>query len=120
MTTRDEASPPDTLPDTRLGAPARSLRGRDLRYLLAHILWSLPPNGSATVAELVGHVQGLAPARGFQLGPRPSKQVSDALRWEIAHGRVHRTGWGRYEPGTAPRQTRAWIRDRVHTLTADR
>lgn len=77
------------------------------------------------MGELVRHVQALAPApapgpgRGFDLGPRPSKRVSDALRWEIARGRVLRTGWGRYAPGTAPRQTRAWIRDRVHLLTAD-
>lgn len=85
------------------------LRGRNLRYVLT---LSLFDRGERSVAELVR----LLDADGWVVAGRPSKAVSDALRWEIGRGRVVRLGRGRYGPGTMPRQTHAWIRARVRSL----
>jgi len=49
---------------------------------------------------------------------RPSKAVSDALRWEIEHGRVRRLGRGRYGPAYIPRSTDYRIHQRVLALRA--
>jgi hypothetical protein len=84
----------------------RLIAGRELRYVLTLTLMHA---GSLTVRELVGAVE----RRGFSLGGRPSKTVSDALRWEIRRGRVVRVGRGRYATGSIPRSTRSWIRARV-------
>ncbi len=59
-----------------------------------------------TVAEMVE----LTAAHGFTLTGRASKVISDALRWEVARGRVVRTGRGVYEYGRAPRTTARRIR----------
>ena len=85
------------------------LQGRNLRYVLTMRLFD---TGAQSVDDLVGTVQ----RGGFLIGGRPSKTVSDALRWEIARGRVVRLGRGRYGPGAMPRQTRDWIRARVRSL----
>ena len=95
---------------TNLGG--RPVRGRDLRYLLAHHLWSLPPGTSVKVADLVDALEGA----GFDLGTRPTKVVSDALRWEIEHRRIVRLGWGRYAAGAIPRTARGRIIQRVSAL----
>lgn len=58
----------------------------------------------------------LLDADGFDLGGREAKIVSDALRWEIARGRVARTGWGRHALGKIPPTTRRRIRLRVEFL----
>lgn len=89
------------------------LRGRPLRYLLTMLLIE---RGPLTVAGLAGALE----QEGFVLKGRPSKTISDALRCEIAHGRVIRLGRGRYGPGTMPRQTRRWIEQRVERLHAHR
>ena len=55
---------------------------------------------------------------GYRIKGRASKAVSDALRWEAAHGRVVRLGRGRYDTGRIPRSTIAWLRaclDRCRT-----
>ena len=88
---------------------ARILSGRPLRYLLTETIWE---RGPSTVGDLVARVAEL----GLVLPGRPSKVVSDELRWEIARGRVQRLGRGRYGPGAMPRQTRAWIRARVRSI----
>lgn len=54
-----------------------------------------------TVSELVAALA----AAGHWVRGRPSKVVSDALRWEISNGRVIRTGRGRYRWVGAPRTT---------------
>jgi hypothetical protein len=87
------------------------LTGRNLRYFLTEALFG---RGPTTVAELVGVVD----RAGFTVRGRPSKTISDGLRWEIAHGRVVRLGKGRYGPGRMPKQTRSWIRCRVRRLGA--
>ena len=73
----------------------RHLRGIELRYALT---MHLAQHGPATVTSLVASLA----AHGFDTGGRPSKSVSDALRWEIAHGR-RRLGRGLYGPAGMPR-----------------
>jgi hypothetical protein len=87
------------------------VRSTDLRYLLTAYLFD---HGPATVAELV---DALA-YHGFSVGGRPSKAVSDALRWEMEHGRVIRFRRGRYRHGTMPRGTEHRIMTRVQALHA--
>jgi hypothetical protein len=67
------------------------LRGIELRYVLT---MHLAVHGPATVAELIDVIG----YHGFRVQGRSSQAVSDALRWEIDHGRVHRLGRGRYGP----------------------
>ncbi|MEM7340015.1 MAG: hypothetical protein AAF467_15275 [Actinomycetota bacterium] len=74
------------------------LWGRGLRMWLTGALME---HGEATVAELVD----LLDHEGHTVGGRPSKVVSDALRWEIANGRVARISRGRYRYLRAPATT---------------
>ncbi|MCG5434504.1 hypothetical protein LV457_19725 [Mycobacterium sp. MYCO198283] len=85
------------------------LRGIELRYALA---WELQERGNTSVTELVDALT----ARGFGFAGRPSKAVSDALRWEQSHGRVLRRGRGRYGPGDMPRATEYRIHQRVQAM----
>ena len=59
-----------------------------------------------TVAELVQVLR----AEGYDLGGRESKVVSDALRWEVARGRVIRRGRGVYAYGRTPASTARRVR----------
>jgi len=54
------------------------LRGIDLRYVLTMHLAS---QGPATIVELIDALSH----HGFHIRGRPSKAVSDALRWEVEH-----------------------------------
>ena len=65
------------------------------------------------VAELVAW---LARA-GMPVAGRPSKVVSDALRYEVGRGRVVRAARGYYAPDSMPRQTEWRIRRRVRILS---
>jgi hypothetical protein len=85
------------------------VRGTDLRYLLTAYLFD---HGPATVVELVDALT----YHGFRTVGRASKSVSDALRWERAHGRVIRFRRGRYRPGCMPRGTEHRIFKRVRAL----
>ena len=53
---------------------------------------------------------------GFAVDGRPSKTVSDALRWERRRGRVMRRGRGLYSAGEMPRSTEHRIISRVLEL----
>ena len=86
-----------------------TVRGTDLRYLVTAYLFD---HGPATVDELVDALD----YHGFSTVGRPSKSVSDALRWEMAHGRAIRIRRGNYRPGTMSRATRHRIVQRVRTL----
>ncbi|OBH49559.1 hypothetical protein [Mycobacterium sp. E2479] len=86
-----------------------SLRGIELRYVLA---MQLAVHGPATITELTEALDW----HGFCVRARPSKVISDALRWEIERGRVTRLGRGRYGPGYMPRGTEHRIHQRVLTL----
>lgn len=85
------------------------LRGTDLRYALNRWLTLF---GVCSIPELCA---GLADWN-FAIEGRPSKTVSDALRWEMERGRVIRRGRGLYGPGYAPRATDYRITRRVLEL----
>jgi hypothetical protein len=87
----------------------RCLRGTELRYVLTHYLFV---HGPATVTDLVE----MLGRQGFGTNGRPSKAISDALRWEMRHGRVARRGRGLYGPGWMPRSTEHRIHTRVLAL----
>ena len=83
----------------------RRLRGYELRCVLTLHLFQ---NGRANVTDLVDMLD----FHGFDVAGRPSKAVSDALRCEIAHGRVRRLRRGQYGPDSMPRGTE----HRIHRL----
>jgi len=87
------------------------IRGIELRYALTMYLQQ---HGPQSVAALIDGLQ----YQGFDFPCRPSKAVSDALRWEIIRGRVCRKGRGRYGPIELPRSTEYRIRQRVLDLRA--
>ncbi len=87
------------------------LRGTNLRYVLTFQLFQ---NGPQSVADLVDALDD----QGFTTSGRPSKTISDALRWEMSHGRVYRARHGRYRPAEMPRATEYRIRNRVLELRA--
>jgi hypothetical protein len=87
------------------------LRGIELRYVLTR---HLQLSGPMTVAALVEDLEDC----GFGFVGRPSKAVSDALRWEVERDRVRRLRRGRYGPGAMPRSTEHHIRKRVQALRA--
>jgi hypothetical protein len=90
-------------------APLLLLRSTDLRYALTRIL---QVRGPMTVAELVIELHRW----GFTVAGRPSKTVSDTLRWEMRRDRVRRRGRGRYQQGAVPRSTDYRITARVYAL----
>ena len=87
------------------------LQGIELRYALTMYLLQ---HGPTSVSELVDAMKW----QGFDIGGRPSKQVSDALRWERRRGRVRRLARGLYAPGYVPRGTEYRIYNRVMQLRA--
>jgi len=94
-----------------------ALRGRPLRYVLASIISATRPSASnpagvVTVAQLVAQLQ----ADGFVFAGRPSKVISDALRWEVRRGRVARLDRGVYRWVGAPQSTRSRISRRVRAV----
>jgi hypothetical protein len=95
-------------------APGGPLRGRPLRYLLTILL--VDARRPLTVAELIEQVE----RAGLEIAGRPSKVISDALRWERDKGRVIRVGEGRYARGVMPPRTERWIRQHVRQLVPDR
>lgn len=86
-----------------------TLTGIELRYVLTR---ALAVCGPMTVAELVQELD----RQGFTVKGRPTKAVSDALRWERRRGRVRRLGHGLYGPGYVPRGTEYRIIERVGAL----
>lgn len=93
----------------RQNGAGRVVTGIELRYLLTTYLLE---HGQTTVAELAGALA----AQGFATAGRPSKAISDALRWERGRGRVRKWSRGRYGPGSVPRATEHRIHRRVQAL----
>ena len=89
--------------------PPKTLRSTNLRYTLTRLLQLCGPS---TVAELVAALRQW----GFTVDGRPSKTVSDALRWEMEHDRVRRIGRGLYRAGGMPIGTEYRIIRRVSFL----
>ncbi len=92
-----------------LARMARLLRGTDLRYTLTRLLQICGP---LTVTELCAELENW----GFTVEGRPTKVVSDALRWEMRRDRVRKRGHGLYGAGCAPGGTAYRIVDRVSLL----
>ena len=91
---------------------SRQLRGIELRYVLT---MHLARHGRADIAELVRALSRY----GFEFAGRPSKSISDALRWEMRYGRVRRHARGVYGPGAMPRSTEYRINKRELALRAE-
>jgi hypothetical protein len=70
--------------------------------------------GTYSTQQLVDAVH----AASFELYGRPSKTVSDALRWEVRRARVLRRGRGLYEAGWIAPATKSRMRTRVAQLRA--
>jgi hypothetical protein len=87
------------------------LWGTELRYTLVRLLQLLGPS---SVAELVAALDKW----NFSVPGRPSKTISDALRWEKDRDRVRHRGWGRYSAAGMPRGTEHRIVRRVEALRA--
>ncbi|MGH1490788.1 MAG: hypothetical protein ACRBK7_15590 [Acidimicrobiales bacterium] len=79
------------------------LKGRGLRFILVDQIRS---RHTMTVAEMVAVLADY----GYRLPGRASKVISDALRWELARGRVIRVARGVYAYGRAPQTTARRIR----------
>ncbi len=90
----------------------REIRGIELRYVLT---FYLSQNGQATIPDLLEALDYY----NFGIVGNPSKTVSDALRWEVARGRVRRRRRGLYGPGAMPRSTEDRIRKRAISLRAE-
>ena len=90
----------------------RILRGTDLRYTLTRLIQVLGP---MTVSDLCAQLENL----NFGVEGRPTKVVSDALRWEMGRDRVIRRGRGLYGEGWAPSGTAYRIVDRVESLKVE-
>lgn len=83
------------------------LRGIELRS--AVVLLLVERHRPLRLADLVAALH----RDGHDLGDRPSKAVSDALRWEVARGRAVRVGRGIYGPGVVAKSTKHRMRARV-------
>jgi hypothetical protein len=97
---------------TQIDMCPKTLRGTNLRYTLTRLLQLCGPS---TVDELIVALRQW----GFTVDGRPSKTVSDALRWERRLGRVRRIGRGRYRAGEMPRGTEHRIIQRVRFLRGE-
>lgn len=73
---------------------------------------NLDIHGPASIFELIEQLD----YQGFSIPGRPSKLVSDALRWEMGRGRVRRLRRGVYGPGQMPRSTHHYIHQRAAAL----
>jgi hypothetical protein len=87
-----------------------ALRGQPLRYLVSlHLVEAGSPQ---TVRQLIAAIE----AKGYVIGGRASKTMSDTLRTEVRRGRVIRVGRGRYAAGRTPRSTVWWMQKRISEL----
>jgi hypothetical protein len=90
----------------------RVLRGIELRYALTLYLFQ---HGPATVPDLIDALEH----QGFGIPAPAGKSISDALRWEMGHGRVRRLARGKYGPVSMPRATEHRIHARVMALRSE-
>lgn len=89
---------------------ADRVAGTQLRHAICVCL--LRAQTPLTVPEVVAGVEAL----GWSVPGRPSKTISDALRWEVAKGRVVRLDRSLYEIGIMPRSTEWWMRREIASL----
>jgi len=87
-----------------------TLRGTELRYALTMYLLQ---HGPTSITDLISALT----EQGFAIVGHPPKSVSDALRWEMEHGRVYRRRRAVYAAwDDIPRATEYRIHQRVLTL----
>lgn len=86
------------------------VRGLELRSVLVLVL--LQRGRPTAVPDLVAAVERW----GFTFAGRPSKEVADALRWEVRRGRAVRLDRGLYGPGYVAKVTRHRMRRRLADL----
>jgi hypothetical protein len=98
----------------RRWVPEGEALGLPLRSLLVVIL--AEAGHPLSVKQLIGRVE----ARGVVLTGRPSKSVSDALRWEVRRGRVLKVTRGVYVCGRVPDTTLRRMRHRARVLQRPR
>lgn len=89
---------------------ADRVAGTQLRHAICVCL--LQARSLLTVPEVVAGVEAL----GCSVPGRPSKTVSDALRWEIRRGRVVRRGRSLYQTGRMARSTEWWMQREIASL----
>src|SRR4051812_44221860 len=94
-----------------LGPTGDPIGGRDLRWVLTGYLRQA---GELSVREMVEALE----VDGYDVLRRPSKVVSDALRWEIRWGRVVRLRRGVYAFGRIPRATAYRMRKGLERMRA--
>ena len=104
-----------------LHAPDNSSRipGPVLRGGVVPFLKRIAPH-DASIEELLSHLSHLG-LRFDALSPqdRPSKRLSDALRWSERRGFIERTGRGRYRYVHVPRTTLWRMQDRCKQFLVD-
>lgn len=81
--------------------------GVQLRHAICFCL--LDADSPLTLSQLLVRLEDL----GVLVPGRPSKTLSDALRWEVRKGRAVRLSRSTYGAGTMPRSTEWWIRSRI-------
>lgn len=92
---------------------ADRISGTALRHAICVCL--LDAKAPLTLAEVVARLEELA----VLVPGRASKTVSDALRWEVRHGRAIRLRRSVYQAGSMPRSTEWWIRRQVAAHVGD-
>jgi hypothetical protein len=92
---------------------ADRVAGTELRHAICVCL--LRAQSPLTVPEVVAGVEAL----GCSVPGRPSKSISDAVRWEVRKGRVVRLGRSLYQIGSMPRSTEWWMRRKIASLPPD-
>ncbi len=104
--TRRQCSRPKRQPEPTDQPPERLgvvLSGRELRVVATVVV--LGAHRDLSIAEIISRIE----ARGVSIKGRASKAVSDALRWEVAKGRLTAPAWGTYAPTRVPRSTQRWL-----------
>jgi hypothetical protein len=88
-----------------------SISGWELRWVLTVVL--ADRRGVVSVQELGRQLE----RDGFSLNGRPSQVISDALRLEVAKGRVERVARGRYRFVGMPKTTASRFRAGARRVT---
>jgi hypothetical protein len=93
-----------------------AVRGLDLRHA-ALVVLDRRGGEPCTIPEMLADlaVLGVCPASA-----RPRKELADAMRWEVARGRVERVAVGVYQIGYLPRTTRWRARQVVRVAVETR
>ena len=85
------------------------LRGTNLRHF---IIGEARKRDWISIAELIQ----AAEQQGFSVAGRPSKAISDALRWEVRRDRIRKLERGEYRIGSIPRTSERRIDERLQML----